>query len=183
MINSSKEFTNKINKDYKKEDEDILKLISNLLLQIKYFKDSSISEKIKKLIDDIDKSINKDITNYKIESIFAEYFSDYLYEKIGHIISNTDEYMLLHNNQKFKIGDIVLYEINNNIYSISIIKNINQYNNNIEIMTNNKNYDIDNYNQSKIVLEEQTVLGGDIIKFHYNSTKEVIETYNINYRN
>jgi hypothetical protein len=186
LINSSNGFTNNIlNKNYNKKDEDILELIQNLLNEIKNFVDSSISDKIKKLIDNIGISINKDITNYKIESIFAEYFSDYLYEKIGHIISNTDEYMLLHNNQNFKIGDIVLYEINNNIYSISIIKNIKNINeyNNIEIITNKKNYDIDNYDKNNIELEDQSVSGGDIIKFHLNSNKEVIETYNINYRN
>ena len=90
--------------------------------------------------------------------------------------------MLLHNNKNFKIGDIVLYEINNNIYSISIIKNINIIDNNIQIMTNKENDNIDEYDESKIELEEQSVSGGDIIKFHVNSTKEVIETYNINYR-
>lgn len=179
MINSSKEFTNKILDEYTKSDEDVLTLIGILLTQIIFFGDSSISNKIKNLIVGINRSILDDC---KIESILAEYFSNYLYEKIGHIISNTDEYMLLHNNKNFKIGDIVLYEINNNIYSISIIKNINIIDNNIQIMTNKENDNIDEYDESKIELEEQSVSGGDIIKFHFNSTKEVIETYNINYR-
>ena len=184
MINSSEGFTDNIlDKEYGKEDKIILELIINLLNKIKSFRDSSIPEKIKTLIDDIIRSINYNIINYKIESIFAEYFYNYLYEKIGTIISNTNEYMLLPNYQNFKIGDIVLYIIGNNIFSISIIKSIDTTKNinNIIIMTNEKNNDIHNYNESDIKLEEQSVSGDEIIKFRYNSTKEVIETYNINY--
>ena len=178
MINSSKEFTNKILDEYTKSDEDVLTLIGILLTQIIFFGDSSISNKIKNLIVGINRSILDDC---KIESILAEYFSNYLYEKIGHIISNTDEYMLLPNDQNFKIGDIVLYEIYRNIFSISIIINIDTTTNynNIEINTNE---DIE-YDENDIKLKSKNVSGGDIIKFRYVSNNEVIETYNINYRN
>jgi len=184
MINSSEKFTEKIldKSLYSISNETILKLIIKLLLEIEKFE--SIPDEIKLLINHIVTSINYNIKNYEIESIFAEHFSNYLYEKIGTIISNTNtnEYMLLPNYQNFKIGDIVLFIIGNNIFSISNIKSIDttKNNNNIEIMTSDKNYDIHNYNENSKLISEN-VSGDQIIKFRYNSTKEVIETYNINY--
>ena len=176
MINSNDEFTNNILVPSTKTDMEIINNIKVLLSDITKFKDSSIPEKIKKLIDDI----NND-SYITLESLFVKYFSKYLYEKIGHIISNTDEYMLLPNDQNFKIGDIVLYEIYRNIFSISIIINIDTTTNynNIEINTNE---DIE-YDENDIKLKSKNVSGGDIIKFRYVSNNEVIETYNINYRN
>jgi hypothetical protein len=184
MINSSEKFTKNIldKSVYNISNEIILRLIIKLLLEIRKFE--SIPDEIQTLIDDIVANVNRDIKNYEIESIFAEHFSNYLYEKIGTIISNTNtnEYMLLPNYQNFKIGDIVLFIIGNNIFSISNIKSIDttKNNNNIEIMTSDKNYDIHNYNENSKLIPEN-VSGDQIIKFRYNSTKEVIETYNINY--
>ena len=177
MINSSIDFTKNIFKTYTKKNKDILETIKKLLNEINEFNESPIPETIKTFINNIVKNIDVDIDNYKIESIFAENFSKYLYEKMGHIISNTNEYMLLPNDNNFKIGDIVLYKITNNIFSISTIteKNVNK----AKIITNDDYYE---YDETSIILKNMDIPYDLLIKFNYKSTKEVIETYSIDYR-
>jgi len=177
MINSSIDFTTNIFETYEKTNKEILETIKKLLNEINEFTESPISEKIKNFNNNIIHNIDIDIDNYKIESIFAENFYKYLYEKMGHIITNTNEYLLLPNYNNFKIGDIVLYKITNNIFSISTITEINA--NNAKIMTNDN---FDEYDETNIVLNKKNIPLDLLTKFSYNSNNEVIETYNIDYR-
>jgi len=156
---------------YIKTDEEIVDEIKRLLLTINV-NASPLPESIQTLITDI----TGDATITTIDFLFAKYFYKYLCDKMGYIISEketeTNEYLRLLNDNDLNIGDLVFYNFNNDMYSISTI--IKNENNRITIMTN-KN--INNYDESTINCIDETAPPDSLIKFRYKSTKEIIETY------
>ena len=157
-------------------DNEIKHKIGRLLQE--FLLKSIMTDEIIKLINNLHVDLHADID---IKTILSKYFNKYLYEKIGHIIPiteiQTNEYMIS-DNKNFNIGNVVFYELFPNVFSISTITEINKDTKQIKILTNEKYED---YTKDNIQLKEIDVTEDEITKFSYNTTKEVIETYIINY--
>jgi hypothetical protein len=179
MINSNKESTKNISKntDPLQTPELIKEIIGQLLLELNKSSIPPPNELIDNLVNDLN-------NNYDIKTILAYNFKNYLYEKIGHIIPETqiqtNEYMRS-NNKNFNIGDVVLYELLNGVFSISTILEKDESSGNILILTNEDYENYDDFDKDNINFTNIYVTGDQITKFSYNTTKEVIETYKINY--
>jgi hypothetical protein len=143
---------------------------------------NTILQEIKQFIDDNHISINDFEINDKIITLINKHFGSYIYEKVGHIIpaSNIEknEYKLFKYNKNFIPGELVLFTKSTDIYIISTYLGKKNKTNNIhEINTNNSEFN--NYKEDNINLEVVEVSDDLIIKFHYKSQKEIIETYHI----
>jgi len=186
------EYKDQINKSGVKYDYDSEISNKNIKTNIKtifeYFKSKETTGEItipvdfKETIDNIIESVDlKDETDSGILQIINDNFTSYLYEKIGHMIpeSELNDYKL-DPKKNFKVGDLVFFKKYDNIYIISSYKG--KVNNNIhKIFTNTKDhfeYDDDEVVQED--LKEINVTTDLITRFHYKSNKEIIETYNIN---
>lgn len=171
FIDNNDIIINNEKKDYFKEDEkydydyeiDIIKIINNL------FNFDNIPTDIQKIFDNI-KKYTKD---KDIKKIINNNFYEYLYDKIGYIIpeSELNEYKLNEYDKNFQIGDLVLYKKFSKVYIIS------SYSDKGTILTNNSS--LREYNESNIHLEEVKVSDDLITKFTYKSNKDIIETYYI----
>jgi hypothetical protein len=149
----------------------IIKTIFNNLINLKTQPNVSIPDD--ESLNDIFNNITASTHTTSLKDIINNNFNSYLYEKIGHIIpeSELNNYNLSEHDKNFKPGDLVIFKKYSHVYIISVYKGPG------EILTNNSN--IKNYNENKIKLVSEKVSDDLIVKFSYTSTKEVIETYNI----
>ena len=163
-------------------DKDINTLIFNIFnnLTTKTHASITIPDGIINTISNI-KNITNPISSTvtSIKDIINNVFKCYLYEKLGHMITDTElnEYKL-NPKKDFKTGDLVFYKKYTNVYIISAYKDSTATTH--QIYTNN--VDIDNYDEDKIDIENLdivTVTEDLITKFHYKSNNVVIETYYI----
>jgi hypothetical protein len=153
----------------------IIKDIFENLNDLKTFPDVTIPDGLPDIFNNIIKSTASTASTL-LKDIIYENFKSYLYEKLGHMIqeSELNEYNLDHN-KDFKVGDLVFYKKYSSVYIISTYKKKKR--NSHEIYTNKS--DLNNYKEDSIKLDSVKVSEDLITKFHYKSNKEVIETYYI----
>lgn len=121
-------------------------------------------------------SLTGQLTDDEFKTIITENFNFYLYEKLGHIIpeSELNEYKLLEYDKKFKIGDLVLYKKFSKAYIISSYIGTNKISTNETSLNDYNEKTIDFRNFTEVNVSEDL-----ITKFKYKSSKEIIETYYI----
>jgi hypothetical protein len=155
----------------------IKEIFSNFVSLIENSGGSKPPEDIVNIFDSIVEKVSDTSTVKSTDNIFKtiihDNFRNYLYEKLGHIIpeSELNEYKLLEYDKNFKIGDLVFYKKFSKAYIIS------SYAKKDYILTNNSS--LRDYDETNIDLKEVKISEDLIAKFVYKSNKEIIETYNI----
>jgi hypothetical protein len=132
------------------------------------------SDKVKDIFNNIYNKVDTTLlTDDDFKTIITENFNFYRYEKLGHIISESElnEYKLLEYDKNFKKGDLVLYKKFSKAYIISSYIDKNK------ISTNNAS--LNTYDENNVNLNEVNISEDLITKFIYKSNKEIIETYYI----
>jgi uncharacterized protein YijF (DUF1287 family) len=79
------------------------------------------SEEILAIVDNIGNKIDKINGNLNIDDILLDYLNIFLNNRIGTYLKKTEMELLIKNHDDFKIGDIVAYQIDEEIYIISLI--------------------------------------------------------------